>query len=73
MADPSWGSPRKSVKDDVGIALAGFLHQPPLIATSVVVVVRRAHVTWLRTVGRINVATDFDLEVLKSRAVTGFK
>ena len=70
---PTGRAPGKNLQDYVRIPFLGFLHQPPLVSAARVIVRVGAHKARLRTVGRIDVGSNFYFEVLKRRTIAGLK
>ncbi len=71
--EPTRRSPSQTDKFDVGIAGFGLLHQPPLVATCVVLVGGGALVGGFGALGRVGVAADFNLENLQRSAIIGLE
>ena len=67
--DPAGRAPSESVENDLRIAAVRFLHQPPFVTASEILILRRAHVAGLGTVGGVDVAADLDFQVLQRCAV----
>ena len=65
VPNPSRCAPCEAVENHIRIPLLRLLHQPPLVAAPVVLVVAGAHVARLGAVGRVHVAADLDFEMLE--------
>src|SRR5690606_14627822 len=69
--EPSGRAPGQPGQDDGGVALARFVHQPPLVATVGDDLVRAAHVAGLGAGGGVRVPADLDPQDLQCSAVSG--
>ena len=65
--------PAQAVQLDVGVALLGLHHEPPLVAAAVVEVVGGVHVRGLRAVGGLSVAANLHLEDVQGGAEVGLE
>ena len=68
LCHPRGEAPAQPVQLDVGVAALGLLHQPPLVAALVVLLLPDVHVRRLGTLGGLGVTADLDLEDVEGGA-----
>ena len=73
VADPGGRAPGQRGELNVGVARAGLLHEPPLVAAVVVLIGCGVAVAGLGPVGGVHVGPDLDLEDLDAGAVVGLE